>query len=82
MYKKYLTHTYKLGQNIICAWCCCISHDIAESEVVLPSYNPPHHLRVPENANIPFNFSRGIDILDQNLVLIDKLGASPTPQPW
>ena len=74
MYKKYLTHTYKLGQNIVCACCGCISHDIMEFEVVLPSYDPLHHLRVPENVNIPFNFSCGIDVLDQNHVLIDKLG--------
>ena len=76
MYKKYLTHTYKLGQNIVCTCCGCISHDIPEFEVVLPSYDPLHHLRVPENVNIPFNFSCAIDVLDQNRVLIDKLGVT------
>src|SRR6266496_3570682 len=40
MYKKYLTHTYKLSQNIICACCGCISHDIMEFEIVLDSYGP------------------------------------------
>ena len=30
MYKKFLTHTYKLGQNIVCACCGCIFHDIVE----------------------------------------------------
>ena len=74
MYKKYLTHTYKLGQNIVCACCGCISHDITEFEIVLDSYDPLCHLRVPEDLNIPFDFSCGIDILDQNRVLIDKLG--------
>ena len=74
MYKKYLTHTYKLGQNIVCACCGCISHDITEFEIVLDSYDPLRHLRVPEDLNIPFDFSCGIDILDQNRVLIDKLG--------
>ena len=38
MYKKYLTHTSKLGQNIICACCGCISHDIMEFKIVLDSY--------------------------------------------
>jgi len=75
MYKKYLTHTYKLGQNIICACCGCISHDITEFEIVLDSYGPlRRHLRIPEDVDIPFDFSCGIDLLDQNHVLIDKLG--------
>ena len=74
MYKKYLTHTYKLGQNIVCACCGCISHDITEFEVVPQSYNPLRHLRIPEDVNIPFDFSCGIDVLDQNHILVDKLG--------
>jgi len=75
MYKKYLTHTYKLGQNIVCACCGCISHDITEFEIVLDSYGPlRRHLRIPEHVDIPFDFSCGIDLLDQNRVLIDKLG--------
>lgn len=75
MYKKYLTHTYKLGQNIVCAYCDCISHDITEFEIVLDSYGPlRRHLRIPEDIDIPFDFSCGIDLLDQNRVLIDKLG--------
>ena len=74
MYKKYLTHTYKLGQNIVCACCGCISHDITEFEVVPQSYDPLRHLRIPEDVDIPFDFSCGIDLLDQNRILIDKLG--------
>ena len=74
MYKKYLTHTYKLGQNIVCACCGCISHDITEFEIVLDSYGPLRHLRISEDVNIPFDFSCGIDVLDQNRILIDKLG--------
>src|SRR6266516_2677003 len=75
MYKKYLTHMYKLGQNIICACCGCISHDIMEFKIVLDSYGPlRRHLCVPEDVDIPFDFSCGIDLLDQNHVLIDKLG--------
>jgi hypothetical protein len=75
MYKKYLTHTYKLGQNIVCACCGCISHDITEFEIVLDSYGPlRRHLRIPEDVDISFDFSCGIDLLDQNRVLIDKLG--------
>ena len=74
MYKKYLTHTYKLGQNIVCACCGCISHDITEFEIVLDSYGPLRHLRISEDVDIPFDFSCGIDVLDQNRVLIDKLG--------
>jgi len=71
MYKNYLAQTYKLGHNIVCACCGCISHDITEFEVVLPSYD---RLRHPETVDIPFDFSSGIDVLDQNRILIDKLG--------
>jgi len=67
-------HTYKLGQNIVCACCGCISHDITEFEIVPDSYDHLRHLRVPEDVNILFDFSCGIDILDQNQVIIDKLG--------
>ena len=56
MYKKFLTHTYKLSQNIVSAYCGCIFHDIAEFEVVLDSYEPLRHLCISENVNIPFDF--------------------------
>jgi hypothetical protein len=46
MYKKYLTHTYKLGQNIVGACCGCISHDLTEFEIVLDSYDPLRHFDV------------------------------------
>ena len=77
MYKKYLAHTYKLGHNIVCACCGCISHDMAEFELVLPSYAPLQLLRVPETVPVPFDFTCGIDLLDQNRVLVDKIGITP-----
>ena len=74
MYKKYLTRTYKLGQNIVCAYYGCISHDITEFEIVLDSYGPlRRHLRIPEYVDISFDFSCGIDILDRNHIFMDKL---------
>jgi hypothetical protein len=69
MYEKYLTHTYELVQNIVCTFCNCISHGIEEFEAVLPSYDALSHLRMPQYANIPFNFSCGIDVLDISRVL-------------
>jgi len=45
-----------------------------EFEVVLNSYEPLRHLCIPENVNIPFDFSCGIDLLDRSHILIDKLG--------
>ena len=45
-----------------------------EFEVIPQSYDPLRHLRIPEDANIPFDFSCGINVLDQNHILIDKLG--------
>src|SRR5437762_2395463 len=75
MYKKYLTYTYKLSQNIICTCCGYISHDIMEFKIVLDSYGPLRwHLRIPEDVDISFDFSCSINLLNQNHVLIDKLG--------
>ena len=68
---SYTYRTTKLGQNIVCTSCGCIYYDIMEFEIVLPFYNPLHHLYVLENINIPFDLSYGINILDQNNVLID-----------
>ena len=74
MYKRYLTHTYKLTHNIVCASCGCIYHDISEFETVPHSYDSLRHLHIPSNIDVPFDFSCSIDILDQNHILIDKLG--------
>src|SRR5436305_14929085 len=74
MYKKYLTHIYKLDQNIVCACCNCISHDITKFEIVLDFYDFLRlHLRISEDVDISFDFSCNIDLLNQNRVLIDKL---------
>jgi hypothetical protein len=82
LYIKYLLHigTYDLARNIICASCGCIFHDIKELEVVPPSYDRLRQLRIPENVNIPFDFSYDIDFLDQNHILIDKLGITQDNQ--
>jgi len=40
LYKKHLTHTYKLGQNIVCACCGCISHGIRNSPRFLWPFAP------------------------------------------
>jgi hypothetical protein len=65
MYKKYLTHTYKLAQNIVCACCGCIYHDITEFEVVPQSYGPLRYLRIPEDVNIPF---QGLTWIEELLI--------------
>src|SRR5436309_9407286 len=70
MYKKYLSHTYKLGKNIVCTCCSCISHDIMEFNVP-HSYDLLHHWHLPENVHIPFDC--GIDVLNQNCILIASL---------
>src|SRR5437762_7705671 len=78
MYKKYLTHTYKLGQNIVCAYCGCIFHDITKFEVVPQSYEPLRQLRIPEDVNIPFDFSCDINVLDQNTFSLINWGLHKT----
>src|SRR5436189_1928257 len=66
LYKNYVKRTYESAVNIICASCGCCYHDITEFDNVPPSYEPLRHLSIPENISIPWNFSCGIDILDQN----------------
>ena len=72
--KNILAIPTNFGKNIVCTCCGCISHDITEFDIVPHSYDPLRHLRIPENVHIPFDFSCGIDVLDQNHVLVDKLG--------
>ena len=49
---------------------------MAEFKTVPLSFEHLHHLQIPEDVDIPFDFSCGIDILDRNRILIDKLGIS------
>src|SRR5437762_801267 len=49
------------------------SQDVMEYEDVPQSYDTLFHMRIPENVNITFDFSVGINVLDQNNFLIDKL---------
>src|SRR5947207_10119573 len=63
--KNILAIPTNFGKNIVCTCCGCISHDITEFDIVLHSYDPLCHLRIPENANILFDFSCCINILDQ-----------------
>ena len=74
MYKKCVTQIHHLARNIVCASCGCIYHDISVFETVPPSFEPLCHLRIPSDVDIPFDFSCGIDMLDQNRILIDKFG--------
>ena len=74
MYKKYLTQIHNLAHNIVCTCCGCIYHNISEFESVAYTFEPLHHLKIPSDVAVPFEFSCGIDFLDQNRILIDKLG--------
>ena len=58
--------------NIICASCGCIDHRPDSYEHVPINYDPLHLLAVPVDVNIPFDFSCGIDLLDERRVLLDK----------
>ena len=80
LYKKFVTHTYDLARNIVCACCSCISHDINEFVIVPPSYDPLRQLTVSDDIHIPFDISCGIDILDHSRIVIDKLGITEDKQ--
>jgi hypothetical protein len=61
--------------NIICATCGCIDHRLDSYELAPINYDPLLHLlAVPVGVNIPFDFSCGIDLLDERHVLLDKDG--------
>jgi len=74
MYKKCVTQIHTLARNIVCASCGCIHHDISEFKTVPDSFEHLRRLQIPLDVDIPFDFSCGIDHLDQNRILIDKLG--------
>lgn len=76
MYKNCVTRIHSIACNIVCASCGCIYHDMAEFKTVPHSFEHLRHLQIPEDVDIPFDFSCGIDILDRNRILIDKLGIS------
>src|SRR6266496_3108763 len=74
---KNISHISTNLIRILSVCCDCISHDIMEFEIVLDFYSPLRwHLRISEDVDILFDFSCGIDFLDQNHVLIDKLGST------
>jgi hypothetical protein len=81
MYKKCVTQIHHLAKNIVCACCGCIYHDVSQFNSVSPySFLPFRHLQIPSDVDIPFDFSCGIDILDQNRVVIDRLGITDDKQ--
>ena len=74
MYKNCVTKIHPLAHNIVCASCGCIYHDISEFKTVPNSFVPLRHFRISFVVDVPFDYSCVIDMLNQNRVLIDKLG--------
>ena len=60
--------------SILSALLASCYHEITEFDNVPSSYEPLRHLSIPENVNVPWDFSCGIDILDRNRIYINKCG--------
>ena|SRR5947207_10716780 len=74
MYKKCVSKIHSPAHNIVCVSCGCIYHDISEFETVPHSFELLRHLQISSDVDISFDLSCHIEILNQNRILIDKLG--------
>lgn len=76
LYSDFVDSTYTLAHNVVCASCGVIGHD--------PSLYYMHRtddvslriLSIPQEIYIPFDFSIGYTELDNDCVMIEKLGIS------
>jgi hypothetical protein len=74
LYTDFYNEMTGLTRNLVCASCGCINHQLDSCELVLTNYEPLCLLTVPVDINIPFDFSCGVDLLDEQRILLDKQG--------
>jgi Domain of unknown function (DUF6570) len=80
LYTRFFDEINQLIHNIVCASCGCINHRPDSYELVPITYEPLHLLAVPVGVNIPFDFSCGINLLDERRILLDKNGITSDRQ--
>ena len=80
LYTRFVDAIAQRIHNIIFCSCGCIDHRPDSYEHVPITYDPLHLLAVPVGVNIPFDFSCGIDLLDERRILLDKDGITSTSE--
>src|SRR6266516_1111541 len=80
LYTQFFNAIGQQIRNVVCASCGCINHQPDSYELLPTNYEPLHLLAVPVGVNIPFDFSCGIDLLDERRILLDKDGITSDRQ--
>jgi hypothetical protein len=80
LYARFFGAINHVVHNIVCASCGCISHQLELCEIVAVDYRPLQLLTVPVDVNIAFDFSCGVNLLDEQRILVDKQGITPDGQ--
>ena len=80
LYTQFFNAIGQLVHNLICASCGCINHRLDSCEFLLTNYLPLRLLTVPFDIVIPFDFSCGVVLLDEQHVLLDKQGITVDKQ--
>ena len=57
-----------------------VNHQLHSCEFVPIDYEPLRLLTVPVDINIPFDFSCGVNLLDEQRILVDKEGITADQQ--
>jgi hypothetical protein len=73
LYTKFRHKIHRLANNLVCASCACISHDVDIMHFI-PFEYPQLSLLQVDPSIIPYDFSTGFSILDDRHVLIEKSG--------
>jgi hypothetical protein len=76
LYADFYHVFHSLTKNIVCASCGILGHDVGGFQSVPLSDGCLRLLSISPDIYVPFNFSSGQDLLDQDRVMIDREGLS------
>jgi len=76
IYSLFYDATHASARNIICASCGTLRHDSKLFTTLKVTDPKLEVLRIPETVYVPFDFSCGINVLDSQRIMVDKLAIS------
>ena len=74
LYADFYNKIHDLLYNIVCASCGCIGHDRSDYTLVSVLDQRLSCLKVESRTLVPYDFSCGISALDEQNIMIDRLG--------
>ena len=74
LYADFYNKIHDLLYNIVCVSCGCIGHDRSDYTLVSVLDQRLSCLKVEPRSLVPYDFSCGISALDQQNIMIDRLG--------